>query len=395
MMPMDLLSYFRWQSVLDVALVGFLLYQLYLWVRETPALRAPFGLAVLGVPSLLAHWAGVLMTGWLFQSLWSMLVLMVVIVFQPEIRSILERMSPLGMLKGQRVVSQRETLAEVTDAVFGMARNKVGALVVLPGRDAIETHLHGGLQVEALVSRELLHTLFQPPAPTHDGAAMIRGNRVQRAACFLPMTTASGLPSDYGARHRAAIGLTERCDALCVVVSEERGTIALARKGTLTPFFEPGRLQQVLEHEVRGTLSDEALRGGQWAWLTHHLWAKGLAIGVAAVLWTVAVGQQRSEIALTIPVEYQHLAPAIELRGDVPREVTIRLRGPQLALGALQAHQLRARINLAQAPEGINYFPLTRDQIDLPPVVDLTEIRPALLLIEVGKKLAASPARAG
>lgn len=386
MSPLSYLSYFRWQSVIDIVLVAFLLYQLYLWVRETRAVRVIAGLAVLGVLSLVAHWTGLILAGWLFQSLWSMMLLLIVIVFQPEIRRILERMNPLDVFRGQRVVWQREVLAELTDAVFRMAHDKVGALLVLPRQDSIEEHLREGVQVEALVSRELLRTLFQPPVPTHDGAVIIRGSRIERAACFLPMTTASGLPSEYRARHRAAIGLTEHCDACCVLVSEERGTVALVRKGTFTPFFEPERFQQELEQELRAPLSGEALEGGGRAWLMHRWWAEGLAVGLTVALWVAIVGGQNSEIGMTIPIEYQAIAPMIELRGDVPREISIRLRGSQFALDALRSQPPRARISLAPMREGMNYIPLTKGQIDPPPGIEVTEIRPALLVLEVGKK---------
>jgi uncharacterized protein (TIGR00159 family) len=388
---MNFFNYFRLHSVIDILVVSFLLYQLYLWVRESRALRALAGLAVIGVLSLLARWTGMVMTGWLFQSLWSIILLVIVIVFQPEIRRILERMNPLDLIRGQPVTLQRETLAELAETLFEMAREKVGALIVLPGRDPIEEHLREGIQLEALVSRELIRTLFQPPAPTHDGAVVIRGNRVERAACFLPMTTASGLPSEYGARHRAAIGLTERCDAICLLVSEERGTVALARKGTLIPFFEPVRLQQELEQELQDTLSPHADKGRWRALLTHNLWAKGMALALAVVLWVALAGQQSSEIAITVPIEYHQVAPNIELRGDVPREVTVRLRGSQLALEALRTRQVRARVSLAQVREGINYLLLSRHQIDLPAGVEITEIRPALLLLEVQKKESPSP----
>ncbi len=383
---MNFFNYFRLQSVIDILVVAFLLYHLYLWVRESRAVRVIAGLAVIGLLSLLARWTGLVMTGWLFQSLWSIILLVIVIVFQPEIRRILERMNPLDLLRGQRVALQRETLAEITEAVFAMAREKVGALVVLPRHDPIEEHLREGLQLEALVSRELLKTVFQPPAPTHDGAIVIRSNRIERAACFLPLTTTSGLPSEYGARHRAAIGLTERCDALCLLVSEERGTVALARKGTLTPFFDAARLQQELEREMQDELSMGALQAGWWPRLTRNHWAKAFALGLAVVLWMAVAGQQSSEIALTIPVEYQHIAPTVELRGEIPREINIRLRGSQLALDGLWSRQVRARISLVQVQEGINYFPLTKSQIDLPPGVEITEIRPAFLLVEVRNK---------
>jgi uncharacterized protein (TIGR00159 family) len=388
---MDFFSYFRLHNIIDILLVSFLLYQLYLWVRESRALRALTGLAIIGVLSLVARWTGMVMTGWIFQSLWSIILLVIVIVFQPEIRRILERMNPLDLIRGQPVALQREMLVEITETVFDMAREKVGALIVLPRHDPIEEYLREGVQLEALVSRELIRTLFQPPAPTHDGAVVIRANHLERAACFLPMTTAIGLPSEYGARHRAAIGLTERCDALCLLVSEERGTVALARKGTLIPFFEPARLEQELELELHDTLSSETSPEGRWSFLTHNLWAKGMAVALAAVLWVALAGQQSSEISMTIPVEYQQIAPHIELRGDVPREVNIRLRGSQLALEALRSRQVRARVSLAQVREGINYFLLTRNQIDLPAGIDLTEIRPALLLIEVQKKESPPP----
>jgi hypothetical protein len=267
----------------------------------------------------------------------------------------------------------------------------VGALIVLPGHEAIDEYLREGVHLEAIVSRELVRTLFQPPSPTHDGAVVVRANRVERAACFLPMTTAIGLPSEYGARHRAAIGLTERCDALCLLVSEERGTVALARKGTLIPFFEPARLQQELEQELEDTLSGDADKRNWWALLTNNLWAKGMAVGLAGLLWVALAGQQGSEIAMTIPVEYQQIAPAIELRGEVPREVNVRLRGSQLALEAMRSRPVRARVSLAQVREGINYFLLTKNQIDLPAGVEITEIRPALLLIEVQKKETSIP----
>jgi diadenylate cyclase len=388
---MDFYGYLRLHNVIDILLVSFLLYHLYLWVRESRALRALTGLAVIGVLSLVARWTGMVMTGWLFQSLWSIILLVIVIVFQPEIRRILERMNPLDLIRGQPVTLRRETLVEIMETVFDMAREKVGALIVLPGRDPIDDYLREGVLLEAIASRELIRTLFQPPSPTHDGAVLIRANRVERAACFLPMTTASGLPSEYGARHRAAIGLTERCDALCLLVSEERGTVSLARKGTLIPFFEPVRLQQELEQQLQDALAGDATKRTWWRVLTHNPWAKGLAVALAAVLWIALAGQQSSEIAMMIPVEYQQIAPTTELLGEVPREVIVRLRGSQLALEALRSRQVRARVSLAQVREGINYFLLTKNQIDLPAGIDITEIRPALLLIEVQKKEAASP----
>jgi uncharacterized protein (TIGR00159 family) len=333
-----------------------------------------------------ARWSGLILAAWLFQSLWAVIWLILVVVFQPELRQILERLSLRDLVYGRRNLLQRETLTELTEAVFAMAREKIGALVVLPQRDPLDAYLRDGLQVEALVSREVLCALFQPPAPTHDGAIVLRANRIDRAACFLPMTTASNLPADYGARHRAALGLTERCDALCVLVSEERGTVALAHQGTLMLCANPASLRQELVQALPDSWEGTARTTWSWQWLTHRLWAKALALGVAAGLWMTVAGQRSAEISLTVPVEYQRIAPTVELRGEIPKEVTIRLRGPQLALDALRASPVPVRIDLEQARNGLNSVALTARHLDLPPGVELTDIRPALLVIDVRKK---------
>jgi diadenylate cyclase len=380
------IRYFHWQSVLDVLLVAYLFYQCSLWVRGSRAVLAAVGLAVVGGIALLARWSGLILAGWLFQSLWAVIWLILIIVFQPELRQILERLSLLELIRGRRSTLHRETLAEITDAVFDLAREHIGALIVLPQRDPLDRYLRGGVPVDALMSREVLRALFQPPAPTHDGAVVLRTQRIDQAACFLPMTTATGLPATYGARHRAALGLTERCDALCLLVSEERGTVALARQGKLTLFSDPLRLGQELERTTPEEVNETSRLNHLWNRLTYRLGAKALALGVALGLWMAVAGQQSAEMALTVPIEYQRIATGVELRGEIPAEVLIRLRGTELALAALRASSVRLRVSLEHVRDGLNYVALTAHHLDLPPGVELTDIRPAFLAIEVRKK---------
>ena len=385
----DILSYiryFHWQSVLDVLLVTYLFYQCSFWVRGSRAALAAVGLAVVGGIALLARWSGLILAGWLFQSLWAVIWLILIIVFQPELRQILERLSLLELIRGRRSTLHRETLAELTDAVFDLAREHIGALIVLPQRDTLDLYLRGGVPVDALMSREVLRALFQPPAPTHDGAVVLRTQRIDQAACFLPMTTATGLPAAYGARHRAALGLTERCDALCLLISEERGTVALARQGKLTLFSDPLRLGQELERTTPEEVDETSRLNHLRNWLTYRLGAKILALGVALGLWMAVAGQQSAEMALIVPIEYQRIAAGVELRGEIPAEVTIRLRGSQLALAALRASSVRLRVSLERVRDGLNYVALTAHHLDLPPGVELTDMRPAFLAIEVRKK---------
>lgn len=380
------IHYFHWQSVLDVLLVAYLFYQCSLWIRGSRALLAAVGLAVIGGIALLARWSGLILAGWLFQSLWAVIWLILIIVFQPELRRILERLSLLELLRGRLSTVQKETLSEITDAVFDLAREHIGALIVLPQRDPLELYLRGGVQVDAQMSREVLRALFQPPAPTHDGAVVLRAQRIDQASCFLPMTTATGLPATYGARHRAALGLTERCDALCLLVSEERGTVALAQQGKLRLFSDPLSLSHELERTTPERLAGASHFTRLQSWLTYRLGAKALALGVAIGLWIAVAGQQSTEMALTVPIEYQRIASGVELRGEIPAEVGVRLRGSQLALAALRASSVRLHVSLDRVRDGLNYIALTAHHLDLPPGVELTDLRPAFLAIEVRKK---------
>ena len=380
------IHYFHWQSVLDVLLVAYLFYQCSLWIRGSRALLAAVGLAVIGGIALLARWSGLILAGWLFQSLWAVIWLILIIVFQPELRRILERLSLLELLRGRRSTVQKETLSEITSAVFDLAREHIGALIVLPQRDPLELYLRGGVQVDAQMSREVLRALFQPPAPTHDGAVVLRAQRIDQAACFLPMTIATGLPATYGARHRAALGLTERCDALCLLVSEERGTVALAQQGKLRLFSDPLSLSHELERTAPERLDEASHLTRLQRWLTYRLSAKALALTVAIGLWTAVAGQQSTEMALTVPIEYQRIASGVELRGEIPAEVGVRLRGSQLALAALRAGSVRLNVSLDRVRDGLNYIALTAHHLDLPPGVELTDLRPAFLAIEVRKK---------
>ena len=380
------IHYFHWQSVLDVLLVAYLFYQCSLWIRGSRALLAAVGLAVIGGIALLARWSGLILAGWLFQSLWAVIWLILIIVFQPELRRILERLSLLELLRGRRSTVQKETLSEITSAVFDLAREHIGALIVLPQRDPLELYLRGGVQVDAQMSREVLRALFQPPAPTHDGAVVLRAQRIDQAACFLPMTIATGLPATYGARHRAALGLTERCDALCLLVSEERGTVALAQQGKLRLFSDPLSLSHELERTAPERLDEASHLTRLQRWLTYRLSAKALALTVAIGLWTAVAGQQSTEMALTVPIEYQRIASGVELRGEIPGEVGVRLRGSQLAIAALRASSVRLHVSLDRVRDGLNYIALTAHHLDLPPGVELTDLRPAFLAIEVRKK---------
>ena len=184
---------------------------------------------------------------WIFENFLGSLVLVVVIIFQKDIRLALTYM---GSSKGFFSTSRQKTNAELQEkiaaAALYMAQRKIGALIVIEGAIPLNDVVQGGVELHADISRELLISIFWPGGPLHDGAVIIRGNKVAAAGCILPLTTLVQGKQDYGTRHRAALGVTEETDAIAVVVSEERGVASVAVQGKLTGGFDVAKLHRVL-----------------------------------------------------------------------------------------------------------------------------------------------------
>jgi len=232
----DLLAPFyqmRWLDLLDIGLVAYVIYKVILLVKGTRAMQMLTGLGVVLLTMVVARQLHLATIHWIIQSFLASLILVVIILFQSDIRKALARMgrSPL-MVGGHEALAA--TLEEVARTAVALASRKTGALIVLERRIGLADYTDTGIRLDALVSRELLMTVFQVTTPLHDGAVIIRGNRLLAARCVLPLSTTSDGTRQVGTRHLAAMGLTEETDAVAVVVSEERGRVSLAVGGKLT-----------------------------------------------------------------------------------------------------------------------------------------------------------------
>lgn len=236
-----------WRDILDVLLVTFLLYRLIIMAQGTRAGAALHGLFLVIVFYLLTQPLGINTLTWILENFLRSIVLIVVIIFQRDIRLALAYM---GSVKGFFFATSRKTPAAVREKITGaaayMAQRKIGALIVIEGSVPLDDIAQGGVELNADVTRELLISIFWPGGPLHDGAVVIRGNKVAAAGCILPLTTLVEGKQDYGTRHRAALGVTEETDAVAVVVSEERGVTSVAVGGKLTGGFDSAKLDRVL-----------------------------------------------------------------------------------------------------------------------------------------------------
>lgn len=236
-----------WRDLLDIGLVTLLLYQIIQMVKGTRAVAAMLGLGVLMLLYLFSRSIGLYTLTWLLQHIFGSLFLVIVVIFQRDIRQALGDIGARYYWGRSKLRS--DALEELVAACVEMARLRIGALIVIergmPLGDMVQRE---GVRLDARISRKLLMNIFYPKAPLHDGAVILSKGVVTAAACILPLAVVQG--QNFGTRHRAALGITEESDALAVVVSEERGEISVAIKGHLTRNLDAIKLKQVLSHAL-------------------------------------------------------------------------------------------------------------------------------------------------
>ncbi len=253
---MEILKYLRWQDFLDILLVTIILYRLLLIIKGTRAVQILIGLGLLLIAFLFSGYIGLYTMDWIIHSLWAQIVLAIVILFQPEIRRALAQTGESRFLPSFTNAKELRSLEEIVKASIALANRKIGALIVIERETSLKDFVEIGSPVDARVSKELILSIFHPTSPIHDGAVVIRGDRIVAAGCFLPLTLSAELSKSFGTRHRAGIGLSEETDAIVLIVSEETGSIATAIGGNLEKNVDMGSLRDVLA-EVFTTSKDK------------------------------------------------------------------------------------------------------------------------------------------
>ncbi len=250
MVNFDLFRIISWKDLVDILAVSLFFYSILYFLRITRGFQIFKGLGVLAVFWLLAELLELNTLSWIFEKLWTIGLFSLVVIFQPEIRKALSRLGQrtgVSMIKpvGERVVDR------VVRACSFLSERQIGGLIVIERGQSVDGLVEGCVLIDSLVSVELLITIFNPLSPLHDGAVVIRGDRIVYASCILPLSRSAKLPKKYGTRHRAALGISEESDALCVVVSEETGEISLAVDGKLQRNLDPEMLRTLLMKELR------------------------------------------------------------------------------------------------------------------------------------------------
>lgn len=243
----------------DVLLLSAAIYAVLRVLRGTRAFQSLLGVLLLAAVYLASDVLGLSALHWVLDSVVVYAVLALLILFQEDVRRVLAQAGGTvftGSTRARRAADAQQ-LEEVIKAVFALASRRIGALVALERQAALDPYSDGAHAIDAVVSTELLQALFHPTSPVHDGAVVIAEGRIAKAGVFLPISLSKTLPKIYGTRHRAAIGLTEQTDAVCLLVSEERGTVAVVTEGVIQPVVDANDLRQHLQEILDGSSEPE------------------------------------------------------------------------------------------------------------------------------------------
>lgn len=247
----------RWVDIVEILLIAFLMYHILVWVKNTRAWSLLKGIIVIAVFILIAAYFQMNTILWIVQNAFGVAVTAVVVILQPELRKALEELGQKNIISSiipfetNRISEEGrfsdKTINEITKACVEMGKVKTGALIVIEQNQSLSEYERTGIDVDGIVTSQLLINIFEKNTPLHDGAVIIRGNRITSATCYLPLSDNMALSKDLGTRHRAGVGISEATDSMTVIVSEETGKISVAYKGELERSLDGDRLKERLK----------------------------------------------------------------------------------------------------------------------------------------------------
>jgi len=242
----DILHAMRWQDIVDILIVSYIIYRIILLIRGTRAVQMLLGIVVITGLYFISGRLDLLTLHWILKTFLSSILLIIIIVFQSDIRRALTQMGKTPFHRSDDVAAH--DINEIISAAIYMARRRIGALIIIERQTGLRDYVELGFHLDARLVHELLIAIFLPSSPMHDGGVIIRNGRIHSSGCLLPLSNNPNISKRYGTRHRAALGLSEETDAVVIVVSEETQEISLVSQGKITTLTDEQALTRTLEN---------------------------------------------------------------------------------------------------------------------------------------------------
>jgi len=381
------IEFFSWRALLDILLITAGIFFLYRTLLRSGTWKIMAGILLAFLVFILASALNLRGIEWVYQNVSHVAVLGLIVIFQPELRKILEKTVSVSPTR----FKDQDTLLQslIAESLIKLANERCGAILVFPGKEPIGDKISGGYQINALPSIPLILSIFDPNSPGHDGAVIIEGNKLTQFGVRLPMSQSARLSEDFGTRHHAAMGLAEQTDALALVVSEERGKVSIFTNGEMRPALNGDEITRaIVEHQqAMGFFRRDTgpiIR-------KRTIFQLGASLLVAVVFWSTLIVSQREVVERVLPVNIDYTSPADDLAliGDKANEIKLHLTGPKSDIDNLTLNPPTVKIDLSRMAKGSQTMIITSENLRLPKGVTLLDTSPQqlkLTLAEVVEK---------
>lgn len=378
----ELRQTFRIADAFDIALISLFLYAALVWFRTTASRSLAIGVSALASLYFAARVFDLYLTSLVFHGAFAVLLVVLVVVFQEDLRRMLERLATWGSLPGRRAqIHAHPQIDVLVEAVFHLAETKTGALIVLKAREALERHVDGGITLRGEISKPLIYSIFDSSSPGHDGAVVLEEDRIEMFGVHLPISKNQAEIRGRGTRHSAALGLSEQSDALVIVVSEERGVVSVADRGKLRECGTAAALKGIVDsfYETHFPVVSTNPVGQ----LVLQNWPlKVIALGLALLAWfTFAYQPGTIQRTFVAQVEYRNVPSGLVIDHYADNEARITLSGFERAFRFFDPASLKITIDLAGKPVGFLTVPVTENEVRVPPNLNIYRIDPRQLQV--------------
>ncbi len=374
-------------GLVDIVLMAVLIYAALVWFKRKKATFILTGILICGLVYLFAYQLNLILLTAVLQGFFAVILIALIVIFREELRDFFEEIAVWSI---RRKGSKKE-LGElhpreveiIVRTLWDSARERVGALVVLKGRRMLARHLEGGVVLNGVLSEAILKSIFDPHTPGHDGAILIEDGRIAQIGVYLPLSNNFKKLPGGGTRHAAALGLSEVSDALCLVVSEERGTVSIVRHGEISEVKDPGILAEILNHFFE-EISPKSKKNIWKDFFKRNYREKGIALAMALILWIVLVLESKLvHRSFQIPVEYPALSSNLMVSDIEPKSVEVTFSGPRNAFHFVNEKNIRLSLKLFDVKEGIRTLPISEGNLTYPKDIVLEDIEPRLVKVKI------------
>ena len=372
----------RWQDIVDILINSYILFRLYVLFKGTTTFRALTVIAFLWFFQRITSALGLVITSWAIQGFTAAGAIIVIVVFRNEIRSVFQATDFKTVFWGGPENTADTPVEIIAESMFALAARKIGALMVITGKESVAETVQNGLDWRGVISREMVMTIFWKDNPVHDGAVLVSGNRIEKVGVILPLTRREDLPSYYGTRHRAAVGMAEQTDAMVILVSEERGEVLVAKRGKIEVMHHPRILENRLNDHLGRTQKGEPKEKGEKKKLAY---AAILCLLFVTGIWFGIARGSNTLVSYEVPIEFINDDPDMEIVETSDTTVQLHLSGSSFLVKSLRPGQIRVRTDINRMGVGKNEIPITLKDVTLPPGIILNKITPPQVTVLLAK----------